>query len=178
MAARGEIGGGRAAIEKKIAEEKAANELVQEQKLAQQKTNIKKAADEKYEKELTKMMEDAEKDRASNEKKISAETAKRKLDALKDAQKQRWREEDRDEAIAKIKAEKQSDISVGAPQAADSMARIGLFSGGQINNAPRMIMERHLKVSEQIMKTQDRILEIQRDYAKDTKRAAEALTGG
>jgi hypothetical protein len=177
-AARGEIGAGRAAIEKKFADEKAANALAQEQKLAQQKANIKKAADEKYEKELTKMLEDAEKDRASNEKKINAEAAKKKLDALKDAQKAKWREEDRDEAIAKLKAEKRADISVGSPQSADSMARIGLFSGGQINNAPRMIMERQLKVAEDMKTIQNKILDIQRDYAKDVKRTAEAVTGG
>lgn len=178
MAARGEIGAGRAAIEKKIAEEKAAKELAQTQKLEQQKANIKKAADEKYQKELTKMMEDAEKDRISNEKKNIAETLKCKLDAAKAAQKEKWRAEDRDEAIAKAKAENKPDISVGTPQAADQYSRIGLFSGGQINNAPRMIMERQLKVSEEIKKTQDKILEIQRDFAKDTKRTADAIIGG
>jgi hypothetical protein len=180
MTADGKIGAGadRRSIEEKIKADEAAKELARVQNLEQQKANIKAAAEEKYQKELAKMLEDADKQTAANSEKWNARIAKKKLDALKDAQKAKWREEDRDEAIAKLKAEKRADISVGSPQAADSMARIGLFSGGQINNAPRMIMERQLKVAEDMKTIQNKILDIQRDYAKDVRRTAEAVTGG
>lgn len=44
------------------------------------------------------------------------------------------------------------DITVGAPVAADQFARMGLFSGGQVNNGPRILMERQIKVQEEMEK--------------------------
>jgi hypothetical protein len=41
-----------------------------------------------------------------------------------------------------------------------------------------MIMERQLKVAEDMKTIQNKMLDIQRDYAKDVKRTAEAVTGG
>lgn len=187
MAARGEIGAGadQNAIAKKIEDEEAQRELARTQKVEQQKANIKKEAEEKYQKELAKMLEDAAEEAAKNTEKIDAQAAKRKLDAhkaaqheLAKAQKEKWRKDDRDEAIAKLLAEKRTDISVGGVQSADQYSRFGLFSGGQVNNASRMILERQLKVAEEVRNLSAKILDIQKDFAKDAKRTAEAITGG
>jgi hypothetical protein len=75
-------------------------------------------------------------------------------------------EDDRAEALAKVKDEKQAAISVAAPQAADQYARIGLFSGGQVQNKERAIAERQLEVAKEMRKRLDKIEEINERAAK------------
>lgn len=165
------------AEKKKMEEQSSAISIAQAQKIAQQKTNIAKSVDEKYQKELTKMLEDSEKERAANEKRINKETEDRKLKRLQSAQLKMWREEDMREAVFKVMEEKTPSISVGAPEAADQYARMGLYSGGQINNAPRMVMERHLKVAEEMNRRDARRLEIEQEFLKTERRIEEKLGG-
>jgi hypothetical protein len=70
--------------------------------------------------------------------------------------------------IDKIMNAPMKDITVRPPESADQYARIGLFSGGQINNAPRMIMERQLKVAEEIESRLEKVQDLLDKVEKNT----------
>lgn len=75
------------------------------------------------------------------------------------------------EKIDKIMNAPMPDLNIAPPQAADQYARIGGFSGGQVFNGPRMIMERQLRVAEEMEKRLKKVEELMketRDAARDT----------
>lgn len=64
-------------------------------------------------------------------------------------------------------------ITVSNPQAADQYAKMGLFSGGQINNSARMLAERQLRVSEEINRRMDRVRELTEKIEQHTATTAD-----
>jgi hypothetical protein len=66
-------------------------------------------------------------------------------------------------------------FAAGAPQAADQYARIGLFSGGQVNNRERMVSERQLAATQETARRLARIEELQGRTATATEATAERM---
>lgn len=67
------------------------------------------------------------------------------------------------------------NITVDAPVAADQYASMGLFSGGQVNNAGRAMSERQLKVAEEMAKRLEAVEKIMGKVEENTAQTADNL---
>jgi hypothetical protein len=75
--------------------------------------------------------------------------------------------------IDKIMGAPMPDISVTQPQAADQYARIGLFSGGQVNASGRIAAERQLKIQEEMARRLAKVEEIMSQVERNTATVAD-----
>ena len=77
--------------------------------------------------------------------------------------------------IEKIMNAPMGSISVGAPVAGDQYARMGLFSGGQVQNGSRMVAERQLRVTEEMNKRLEKVEQLMQSVKENTGATVEGL---